>query len=255
METAAYIQHRLRISGYEATEALFTNAALRLIAEYSGGIPRNINNICFNSLTIGCALKRTQIDEKIVREVITDLNLDRNMNRRTEDSLIETTPEIRRERRRRFAFRPLRLWAYLGAASVSVLLFSWLLVRGHWVAAAATAPSNSESVAVAAGSAELSSAPGRDKSQKIDAVHSTLPSADASSKPMMAHSRPVSANQVRTVRVRQGQSLYGICSEQFGKCSPELMRKMLTLNSSIPDPDHIETGQRVSIPIVYSSAE
>ncbi len=55
-ETSLYIDHRLRTAGYDFQYPLFTNAATALIAYASGGIPRNINNICFNSLSVGpCA--------------------------------------------------------------------------------------------------------------------------------------------------------------------------------------------------------
>ena len=56
---------------------LFTKEALTLIADHSEGIPRNINNLCFNSLSLGCALRRKPVDGNIVREVIADLDLGR----------------------------------------------------------------------------------------------------------------------------------------------------------------------------------
>lgn len=247
IETAAYIQHRLRVSGYQGTEALFSNAALALIAEHSGGIPRNINNICFNSLTIGCALKRTQIDDKIVREVIADLSMDPTTTLQPQLSPVESTPEIHTDRDRRVAVRPARLWAYAAVASLSLLIFSFLLIRAHRVSAAATPTVNHEVTA--------SSIAGPETSQISKEVPEAPPSVSTPAIQTMTRNQRVSTKRVRFVRVRAGQSLYAICSEQFGKCNPELMRRMLSLNSSIPDPDHIETGQRVSIPVVDPSAE
>jgi general secretion pathway protein A len=75
-ETTLYINHRLQTAGYCSDESLFTPAALKLITEHSGGIPRNINNLCFNAMSIGCALKNKTIDNDIVREVIADFDLD-----------------------------------------------------------------------------------------------------------------------------------------------------------------------------------
>ena len=75
-ETALYIDHRLRTAGYSAEKPLFTEAALALIADRSEGIPRNINNLCFNALSLGCALQRKTIDCDIVREVVADLDLE-----------------------------------------------------------------------------------------------------------------------------------------------------------------------------------
>jgi general secretion pathway protein A len=72
-ETQAYIDHRLKAAGYERP-GLFTPEAVEMIAARSEGIPRNINNLCFNALSLGCALEK-KIDSAIVREVLSDLNV------------------------------------------------------------------------------------------------------------------------------------------------------------------------------------
>ena len=41
----------------------------------SEGIPRNINNLCFNALSLGSALQQKPIDRDILRQVISDLDL------------------------------------------------------------------------------------------------------------------------------------------------------------------------------------
>lgn len=74
-EVETYIQHRLRVAGYNGSR-LFTAEALALIARHSKGIPRVINNLCFNALTLGYAKDQRRIDGVTVREVIADLNLD-----------------------------------------------------------------------------------------------------------------------------------------------------------------------------------
>jgi general secretion pathway protein A len=74
-ETRDYIHHRLAAAGYHG-QALFTVGARRLIAEHSGGIPRNINNICFNAMSCGYALEQNPIDQDIILEVLRDLDLD-----------------------------------------------------------------------------------------------------------------------------------------------------------------------------------
>src|ERR1700716_360396 len=53
-EVVRYVHHRLQVAGYEGP-ALFTPGALELVAERSLGIPRLINNLCFNALSLGCA--------------------------------------------------------------------------------------------------------------------------------------------------------------------------------------------------------
>ena len=74
-ETNLYVGHRLKVAGYDFRTPLFTRRAGGMIAERSEGIPRNINNLCFNALSLGCALKRKPIDEEIIREVMDDLDL------------------------------------------------------------------------------------------------------------------------------------------------------------------------------------
>lgn len=74
-EVEAYIQHRLQLSGYRGP-SLFDPEAFRLIGELSSGIPRLINSLCFNALSIGCALKKSTVGAEIVGEAAADLDLD-----------------------------------------------------------------------------------------------------------------------------------------------------------------------------------
>jgi len=67
----SYITHRLNIAGRK--EAVFTPEAFELIYQQSGGIPRRINHICDMSLLIGFGKKTQEIDQEIVKEVVSDL--------------------------------------------------------------------------------------------------------------------------------------------------------------------------------------
>jgi general secretion pathway protein A len=73
-ETLAYISYRLRQAGHSG-DPLFSADALALIAEASQGIPRTINNLCFNALSLCRALKRNAVDRSMVSEIIADLQL------------------------------------------------------------------------------------------------------------------------------------------------------------------------------------
>ncbi len=74
VETEQYIQHRLRVSGYNGG-SLLTSDALTIVSEFSQGIPRNINNFCFSALSLAFALHQKSIDAAIAREVISDLDI------------------------------------------------------------------------------------------------------------------------------------------------------------------------------------
>ncbi len=74
-ETVAYIYHRLWVAGYEGPP-LFSPAARLLIVERSGGIPRNINNLCFHSMLLAYANGDRHIDGPRVKAAIADLFLE-----------------------------------------------------------------------------------------------------------------------------------------------------------------------------------
>jgi type II secretory pathway predicted ATPase ExeA len=71
-ESIAYIEHRVNVAGHEGPP-IFTRAAMELIAEHSRGIPRNINNLCANSLSLGFAVEQAMIGPGVVRRVLADL--------------------------------------------------------------------------------------------------------------------------------------------------------------------------------------
>jgi hypothetical protein len=54
---------------------LFTPAALRAIWECSGGVPREINTLCFNALLLATAVAQKQVDSHILHDVVADLDL------------------------------------------------------------------------------------------------------------------------------------------------------------------------------------
>lgn len=73
-EVANYIDYRLATAGY-AGHPLFTTEAIASISRMSGGIPRNINRICFNALSLGFALNQRQIGIDLIHEVGEDLGV------------------------------------------------------------------------------------------------------------------------------------------------------------------------------------
>lgn len=95
-EVTEYVEHRFKVAGYKGStlitdEAnmnswsyfsqerapLFTAEALALIASASKGIPRIVNSLCFNALSMGFAQRQKTISAALIREVITDLGLEK----------------------------------------------------------------------------------------------------------------------------------------------------------------------------------
>lgn len=79
-ETARYIASRLLAAGAERTD-VFTQGAVDLVFRCSEGIPRQINNICDNSLLAGFAAGAQQIGRDIVEEVAETFDLLPNAQR------------------------------------------------------------------------------------------------------------------------------------------------------------------------------
>jgi general secretion pathway protein A len=72
-ESLRYVEHRLRVAGYEGP-FLFTARAVELIWQYSEGIPRIINVLCDNALLIGYGLGLKTLDEAVLQEALRDYN-------------------------------------------------------------------------------------------------------------------------------------------------------------------------------------
>ena len=72
-ETYQYVKHRLGVANYQG-EQLFSSRALRLIWEYSGGVPRRINVVCDNALLIGYGKGKKRIVLPEIEEAIEDLS-------------------------------------------------------------------------------------------------------------------------------------------------------------------------------------
>ena len=72
-ESLAYIQHRL-MKGSAFHNQVFTKRAMKRIVDEARGFPRLINIICDNVLITGFGYQCNPATEKIVKEVISDLN-------------------------------------------------------------------------------------------------------------------------------------------------------------------------------------
>lgn len=70
-ETVDYVLHRLRVAGCR-DEQLFSSQALQFVSNASDGIPRNINSLCFLSLSLGFAKQQKRIDIDTVEEAAED---------------------------------------------------------------------------------------------------------------------------------------------------------------------------------------
>jgi general secretion pathway protein A len=77
-EVGAYVSHRLAIAN-GARGAEFTPAAIRLVHEYSGGVPRLINMLCDRALLGGFTAHSQRIDEDLVVTAAEGLDMRRTV--------------------------------------------------------------------------------------------------------------------------------------------------------------------------------
>ncbi len=295
-ETANYIEHRLKVAGYENSNPLFTPEAVSLIAHHSGGIPRNINNLCFNALSLSCALRENVIDADAVREVIGDLDLRRKtlpepitVPEGDMDRFVQSAPSL-----------PRKAWPGLRIAFLVALLFATALTARRWYLghsgalhslemARASSPFRISSREKDRVQMQAPSVPRGDSSPTASVTHpddrpppkeepspqATVPSqmravAGATTAVAMWPSKwryktSVSrfgptrktswTGPVQMIEARQGQSFAGICVEKFDGCSSALLNRIIELNPRIANPDYIQAGQRIILPVIETRRE
>ena len=69
-QTIEYVQHHMRSAGGDIWS--FSLEALKAVHAYTGGIPRNINNLCDTALMLGFASRATSITPEIIRLAAVD---------------------------------------------------------------------------------------------------------------------------------------------------------------------------------------
>jgi general secretion pathway protein A len=301
-ETTLYIRHRLRVAGYNSDMPLFTKDALAIIAESSEGIPRNINNLCFNALSLGCALQQKPIDRDVLRQVVADLDLGPWRRRgylppkpeeRAKVKVLASTSITTKKAVLSGMVSKIAVAAVLlVAVSTALALFESQRRAGHPAAQPAAAvmvrpapvasvqppppsieltdsapPPGPPSTTVASpamsnatsASATASAVKHVDLSTVAPSVPQADPGAEAADRSAVMPIAPPSSvadqaqqpqDAVGTVQVAPGQTLLGICIKKFGSCTSELLRQIHELNPSLNNPDHIESGQSIRVPVL-----
>jgi type II secretory pathway predicted ATPase ExeA len=268
-ETREYIQHRLRVAGYQSAQPLFTTAACELIAEYSGGIPRNINNYCFNAMSLGCALKKSSIGREIVSEVFHDLNLaDTSANPAKASRPSSHTPEV--------GFMPVHSPAMpssgrglrLSAGVISfaaVLCVAGVLANQHLNSssrssvASPTSPAR-ESITQATAPASMPDTLTKPVATKPEAE--PIPDSQPDSKPELqsvqgqgaqaaaqGHAPIAKQERVKLVKASQHETLYQLCARSVVTCDAGALREIQHLNPWLHNASQLQAGQPIRVPL------
>jgi type II secretory pathway predicted ATPase ExeA len=257
-ETQQYIEHRLRIAGYRSVNPMFTRRAFAAITRYSEGIPRNINNICLTAMSLGFVARTETIDETVILEVVQDLDLRPLFFARTPSvapvpvppkpavpNFIASAERIRSNTAPILSRGRLLRWG-LPVATVAFLAFLLFAGRGRVVSESVPAfPSGQvpvgQPVARISQEPEVNTQAQAPREQSLRDVVSVTPSAPVA--------RRHSQNSEASVVVFSGQTLSGISIDTLGKYDEEVLAKFRALNPWLNNPDHLDVGQELIIPL------
>lgn len=93
-ETQEYIEHRLNVAGANGRK-IFDDAACDLVFRYSGGVPRLINVLCDTTLLCAFAEETPQIDARLVKAAVDELQWVEYSERvREHERQLETTGRL-----------------------------------------------------------------------------------------------------------------------------------------------------------------
>jgi len=73
-ESSDYVRHRLNVAGARNT-SIFTEKALKVLYEFSGGIPRRINQLADMALMAGMGKEVKYIDEALIQEASSSIGV------------------------------------------------------------------------------------------------------------------------------------------------------------------------------------
>jgi type II secretory pathway predicted ATPase ExeA len=258
-ETRLYIDHRLRVAGYSSNAPLFTKRALALIVKEAGGIPRNINNICFNAMSVAYALKRNPINADVIEEVLRDLDLHSLCEDPTETLKPVPAPAVDLSGLSS-AFSVWALRVALSFGLLAALAGTLTLTHKDWMHLP-----NSLSPRVSVQPSSLSSPPFPTSMQQVSASSPRLSNFSSHSRQAAsdkAHfSSAISASQLsapeggpsgptRVVTVQSKQTIFQFCVEIIGRYDDKTLGKIRELNPGLDDLEHIEIGQKIRIPVM-----
>jgi general secretion pathway protein A len=245
-EVIRYVDYRLRVAGYEGS-GLFTRGALELIAERSRGIPRIINNICFNALSLGCAKQQSQIDSELVTEAARDLAMDIHVHKLGTAQTQTLTGSARVLRRllqssyRLIKDSSIRRRLFQTSAIALMLCGVGIYVAAHsgsgTLRQQGSKHSNSESTARAADS--IVPAARNEATRAQDSPPQTISENNPARNPISSFAYVVQPND----------TLRDLCVSTVGRYDGTVVSKIRELNPNLKNPDHLDVGQEILLPM------
>jgi general secretion pathway protein A len=244
-EVVRYVNYRLNVAGYEGP-GLFTPGALALLAERSRGIPRIINNICFNALSLGCAKQQSQIDSESVKEAARDLAME------TPVAKLGTAQGQSLARPAR-GLKPLLQSSYrwikdgfirrrLFQTSAIVLMFCGMAIyvgaHGRSGTVRQQGAKHPNSVSAATTARPIPLAAGKEAAKAPDPPVETISQSSPARNPTTSFAYVVQPND----------TLRDLCVSMVGRYNRAIVAKIRELNPGLKNNDHLEVGQEIRLP-------
>jgi type II secretory pathway predicted ATPase ExeA len=251
-EAVRYINHRLHVAGYQGTE-LFTPEAAAAIAERSRGIPRLINHLCFNALSLGCAMHSRQIGPEIVREAAGDLALDSQTAKPPATNPQVTRPPAQRRAAPQTApsFTSFSSWMKVKLSHQRVYQTSFLalllLSLAIYLGTRAGAGTFQREQASNLSSPDASTSSGLKHASPVTTASDGLQATDL----QPADGRQDSSN-VFTYIVQPNDTLRALCLSLVGRYDVAIQKEIRRLNPNLKDLTHLSAGQEIRLPLSSS---
>ncbi len=253
-ESRDYIEHRLKLVG-SSTSDTFTPKAISVIIKHAKGIPRVINIVCDNALLNGFSESKKIIDEKIICEVIK--NLEGPSRRKFRPTRIfkfsKRTHPIRREK----IFSPrqitVTLLSLLALGVIVILIFKFLVyepsnrrsIESMWTAlfhterpfitAHQTTTTTTSKVDVRYPPVETKALP----------VESPQPATPPSASSILVSKDAISTE---SIIVKKGQNIKSLAEQYYGRSNLTIADLILDSNPEITNANQISVNQKIRMP-------
>ncbi len=245
-EVVHYVSHRLQVAGYQGTE-LFTPGALGIIAERSRGIPRLINNLCFNALSLGCATQQRQITSEVIRKAAVDLSLEPHAPTRLvpyQQTAPRVTPGLWSLLQTYYSWITDNLFRrrLFQTSILSLLGGSLLIYLGVRNGAGTLRPT----AAIYQDTQTTSAITG---SESRPAQRAMYPAADQQPHELRQADARENLLSSYAYVVQPRDTLRDLCVSTLGRYDEAVLSQIQKLNPELRNPDHLDVGQKIRLPL------